>query len=113
MNGYLLFSKANEAIDHLWEAEIGVRKGLLLHPDNALLLQQLEHVQHARNNPSTRVPRVSITPIYDIPDKYGLVHSHGLIWEGLSELLMVDVPANKVLNAVDIVGTVAKQLQQG
>ena len=110
MDGYLLFSKCKLVEGHLWMAEIGVRKGLLIAPENADLIEQLERVQEARNNPSQVV---RIVPIYDAPDTLGFVYTHGLVWKGIPELLMVDVPSGLMSLAVELIGTVAIGLEKG
>lgn len=113
MEGYLLYSRAELACSFLWNAEVGARKGLLIDPENALLIEQLERVQEARNNPTSRNPRCTVIPVYDAPDQYGFVYSHGLIWEGLPELLMMDVPSRKILLATSLIDAVATMLQEG
>ncbi len=112
MDGYLLFSKSMFMHGDLWKAEIGARKGLLIDPENQELIEQLERVQEARNNPSP-TERIRVVPIYDPPDTLGFVHTHGLVWKGIPELLMMDVPSRMLPLAIELVGTVATKLQDG
>jgi hypothetical protein len=92
-------------------AEIGVRKGLLVNPTEERLVAQLERVQQARKDPSMR-PETIVVPVYDFPDKLAFLHTHGLHWDGLPELLMVDVPPTMLPASHNIMDSISSKLKE-